>query len=124
MVHSRLARFLLIFAALLLPLQAMAGVTMSLCRHDMAAAQQAIAASEEHCPYHDADAASVAKTQKHDQSCDNCGICHLACSGYMPASEVKTDVAPLAHTYQRWPAAALPSHIPEPPQYPPKRSAA
>ena len=127
MAPSRFARFLLIFAALLLPLQVMAGVTMSYCRHDAALqSQQAgdAVAGEEHCPYHDADAASAAKLQKHDQTCDNCGICHLACSGYMPASEVTTAVAPLVHAYQPWPVADLPSHIPEPPQYPPKRSAA
>ena len=124
---TRCQRLLILLTALWLPLQAVAGMTMQFCRHDSAPqnsqAVTAAASVEEHCPYHDAGAAPAAQDRTHDQKCDNCGICHLACSGYMPASEVKTDIAPLAHVYQRWPAAARTSHIPEPPQYPPRHSA-
>ena len=122
----RFARCLLILTALWLPLQAVAGMTMKFCAHAAAPQMmQEAAMGEEHCPYHDADAAPIAPDheQTPGQACDDCGICHLACAGYMPAAEVRTGVAPTDRTFQHWPAVSLPSHIPEPPQHPPKRSA-
>lgn len=123
-MRTRLARFLLILTALWLPLQAVAGMTMKLCAHETAPhSMLAAAMGEDHCPYHDADAAPATHDQTPGQACDDCGICHLACAGYMPAAEARTGVVPTDRTFQHWPAAYLPSHIPEPPQHPPKRSA-
>lgn len=122
----RIARFLMLVSALLLPLQGVAGMTMKLCAHDATAAQ-ALPATEagvdEHCPYHEADSAPASLDSTQSQGCDNCGICHLACSGYLPASGLPAVATAEAHQLQPQPVAALASHIPEPPRYPPKRSA-
>lgn len=128
-MRTRLARFLLILTALWLPLQAVAGMTMKLCAHGNAAPQAAQAAQAamagDHCPYHDADGAAPAGRDRapNTTACDDCGICHLASVGYMPVAEVRTGVVPTDRYFPRWPAASLASHIPEPPQHPPKRSA-
>jgi hypothetical protein len=123
MVNRRFARFLLIFTALLLPLQSMAAVTMTFARQDVPATAMEATGEHEHCQHHQAatDVPDVAQNQQTQQDCDNCGICHLACSGYMPAAEVKTEVAPPAQVYQSGLVVARQSHIPEPPGYPPRR---
>ena len=118
-MRNRLARFLLIFAACVLPLQTQAAISMQLPMLD---AQQSLASTEEaHCPYHDAGKAHQGKTQ--DQACHDCGICHLAGTGYVASTEVKTGIALPDNVFSAHPVAGLNSHISEPPQYPPKRSA-
>lgn len=120
-MRSRLARFLLIFAALALPLQTQAAIDMQLPMLDTQ--QQSLADMEEaHCPYHEVAKADQGKAQ--DQLCRDCGICHLAAAGYVPSAEVKTSVTPLDNIFAAHPVAGLNSHIAEPPQYPPKRSVA
>ena len=119
-MRNRLARFLLIFAACVLPLQTLAAINMQLPM--LGGQQQAPTSAEEaHCPYHAASDAGQSKSQ--DQACKNCGICHLAATGYVPSAEVKTGIAPQESVFETRPSAGLHSHIPEPPQYPPKRSA-
>lgn len=119
---TRIQRIFILLTALWLPLQAVAGMTMQFCRHAPQDGQSAAAvAVEEHCPYH--DAAPAAQPQAQDTGCDSCGICHLASSGYMPPSAVTAAVAPARHEFRTRLVASFPSHIPEPPQYPPKHSA-
>lgn len=119
-MRSRFARLLLIFTAVLLPLQAVAGMTMKMAP---AAAVHEQDAAEEACPYHRHDAGTPAKPQpSQQQACDNCGICHLAAAGYMPVAVVVAAFVPTAQAYVPMPAIERPSHIPEPPQYPPKRA--
>jgi hypothetical protein len=120
-MRSHFARYLLILTALWLPLQAVAGMTMKLGAVDAvpASMQQT---EEAACPYHRA-ADGAPATPSHQQSCDDCGICHLAATGYMPAAETVAVILPTARSFLLSPAVEQPSHIPEPPQYPPRRSA-
>ena len=121
-MSCRLARFLLIFAALCLPLQAMAGLVMQVGGMDDAAQVAPQAAAPEHCPYHDAGAVPASDDPSSDHGCNICGVCHLACSGYLPASVTSTAVLPATESYLAVLAPLPPSNIPEPPQHPPKRS--
>jgi len=121
-MSCRLARFLLIFAALCLPLQAMAGLVMQVGGMDDAAQVAPQAAAPEHCPYHDAGAVPASDDPSSDHGCNICGVCHLACSGYLPASVTSTAVLPARESYLAVLAPLPPSNIPEPPQHPPKRS--
>ncbi|MDO8932225.1 MAG: hypothetical protein Q7U97_07530 [Rhodocyclaceae bacterium] len=127
MKPTRFQRLLIVLTALWLPLQAVASIAMPACRHDAAAQSAPVAAvadGDEHCPNHAAEAAPAGTQHEHDQSCDNCGICHLACAGYMPASCAATvGVTPPDRIFSGQAATAPPSNIPEPPQHPPKRSA-
>lgn len=119
MRSSRFARLMLLFAALWLPLQAVAGMGMLLCRAGETAAQAA-AMAEEHCPYHDAEPAPA---QHQPAKCDHCGICHLAAAGYIPATELTAASVAAPQIYASRPAAQPRSHIPATPETPPKRSA-
>lgn len=119
-MRSRLARLLLLLTALWLPLQAVAGINMKLCMHAAAAAQVVA----EPCPFHAAAAApSAAPDPAADSGCDRCGICHLAGACYMPAAEAGVALLPAPPVFQPAPVATRASHIPEPPQQPPRRSA-
>lgn len=123
-MRKRLARFLLLFAALVLPLQAPAAVNMQLPvlggMQQIATDTAAAATATAEC--HHADGAADTG-QAQDAGCKVCGVCHLAASGYVPTAEVRTGIAPAGEVLQPRPVAALHSHVPEPPQYPPKRSA-
>lgn len=110
---SQFVRFLLLIAAFWLPVQTMAAMVMPLCSH---AQQQA--AVEAHC--HDADATDVVQ---HDAGCDNCEICHLGTAGFMPSAALIAGLLPIDRQFQVIAIAAPPSHIVEPPQQPPRRSA-
>lgn len=121
-MRSRLARFLLIFAALWLPLQAVAGIAMELDRGVAAVEAAAPADLAEHCAFHDA-AADAAVPAAGDDGCNACGLCHLAGTGYVAVAEVRADALPAGYDFTAPPAAAVPSRSPEPPQHPPKRSA-
>lgn len=108
----RFKSFLLILIALWLPIQAAAAVTMSFCRH---AAEQ-VATEAAHC-HEQMDETSAAAS---DFNCDNCGLCHLASAGFLLAP---TDSFPLHAASILVPklTTASASHIPEPPQQPPRR---
>ncbi|MHB1429416.1 MAG: hypothetical protein ACYC5U_05270 [Rhodocyclaceae bacterium] len=106
----RLKSLFLILLALWLPLQAAAAVTMPFCRH----APEPAAAEAAHCHEQVANAAAS------DIDCDNCGLCHLASAGFLLAP---TDTFPLHAASIQVPklTTASASHIPEPPQQPPRR---
>ncbi len=121
-MSNRLVRFLLLFAALWLPVQTMAAMSMPLCRHalEQAAAAAAAEGSAASMPCHEAVKADPAA---HDAGCDNCASCHMACAGFMPSAPLATSLIAGGDDYLR-PALATPrSHITEPPQHPPKDSA-
>ena len=123
-MRSQLARYVLILTALWLPLQAVAGLTMKLVAPAAEGAIQASAAMEQTCPYHrHTGGDQPAKLQlPHHNACDECGVCHLAGVAYMPVAEVVAAVLPASQSFQSLPAIERPSHIPEPPQYPPRRA--
>lgn len=106
----RIKSFLLILLALWLPIQAAAAVTMPFCRH----APEPAVIEAPHCHEQAADSAAAAV------DCDNCGLCHLASAGFLLAP---TDAFALhaASILVPRPTMASASHIPEPPQQPPRR---
>lgn len=108
---------LLILIALWLPLQAAAAVTMPFCRHaPEQMAQQTTAQPAAHCHEQADDSAAAAD----NFSCDNCEMCHLATAGYLlSALEALPPLAANILVPRLQFASA--SHIPEPPQQPPRR---
>ena len=117
-------RFLIaLFAALTLPLEAAAGLAMSIGGQGagtvMAAADAAVAAMPEDCPMHQQQAPVPARTG----DCGHCGICHLAASGFVSSGDASVVVVPAVETYGAAIEVAPLSHIPEPPQLPPRRFA-
>ncbi len=121
-MSNRLVRFLLLFAALWLPVQTMAAMSMPLCRHalEQAAAAAAGEASAASMPCHEAVKADPAA---HDAGCDNCASCHMACAGFMPSARLATSVIAAGHDYMGSALMAPRSRIIEPPQHPPRASA-
>jgi len=122
MTH-RFARFLLLFAALWLPVQTMAALSMSQCRH---AQEQVVAGGMSHddaasvevpAPCHEAVDSDQAM---HQDGCDNCENCHLASAGYLPSADLLASLIPAENRYVLPAVMAPRSHIAEPPQHPPR----
>ena len=122
-MNTRIARFLLLVAALWLPVQTSAAMSMPLCSH---ARQQALAvtdhaaAMEAGAPCHET---AIPDQAAHDAGCDNCQICHMAGAGFMPSTASPTGLVPAANAYSLPAIMAPPSHISEPPQQPPRPAA-
>ena len=124
-MSNRFARILLLFAALWLPVQTMAAMSMPLCGY---AQEQALAIemskaaeqSDAAMPCHEA---LTPDHTAHDRACDNCEQCHLACAGFLPSAPMAADVIPAAHCFALPAVTAPPSHIVEPPQHPPRADA-
>jgi hypothetical protein len=126
-MNRRFIRFLLLFAALWLPVQTMAGMSVSVCMNmeshgGMAAHQeQGVADAAAAMPCHEAmDEQHAAHP---DNGCDNCEICHLASAGFMPSCHFEPALPPLGKRFDAVLIAAPPSFIAEPPQHPPRQSA-
>ena len=125
-MSRRLIRFLLLFAALWLPVQTMAGMSISVCMNmqshgGMAAPHDGFADEAAAMPCHEAMAdASAAQS---DGGCDNCEICHLASAGFMPSAAFEPAPPPLGKRFDASLIVAPPSFIAEPPQHPPRDSA-
>ncbi len=117
----RYNNLLLLLVALWLPIQAASAVAMPFCRHAAERTGQAEVLLEgAHC--HEQAAVTVEDTDHVDGTlgCDNCEMCHLATAGYLPAAV--TSLMPEAvSVLVALPALALPSHIGDPPQQPPRR---
>ncbi|MBU0752990.1 MAG: hypothetical protein KJ787_01720 [Gammaproteobacteria bacterium] len=123
---------LLLITALWLPLQAVAGIVMPFSR--LASEQPVPAEPMSHdAPCHGqmsggtetvpapSFAAEASLGHDCDQGCDDCGVCHLASSGYMPATDSRSADLPVTRTYVVRPVLASLSFIPEPLQHPPLR---
>lgn len=84
-----------------------------------------MAVAEDHAamPCHEAHSAATTDQAAHDAACDNCEMCHLAGSGFMPSALLAQDLIPAGHHYAPPAIEAPPSHIAEPPQHPPRSSA-
>lgn len=109
----RMRSLFLILIALWLPLQAAAAWTMGLCIHEAP-----VATDVSPCHGHD-DVASMAATG--DLDCDNCGICHLASTGFLLAGIEPAAISMTANVLVPRQVVASPSHISPPPQQPPRR---
>lgn len=118
----RCKTFLLILLALWLPLQAVAAAAMPFCRHAAEPATQTEATQQsEHCLEHARSAAGdAAEASGSDLACDNCEMCHLASSGYLPITANGLALT-AASAYMALPALAPLSHIGDPPLQPPRR---
>ena len=123
---QRFVRFLLFFAALWLPVQTMAALSMSQCRHvqEQAAAggmgHEVAASAELPAPCHEAVDSDQAT---YNEACDNCESCHLASAGFLPSADLLAGLIPAENRYVL-PAVTVPrSHIAEPPQHPPRSAA-
>jgi hypothetical protein len=116
---GRLKNILLILLAVWLPIQASAAIAMSLCRHTTTAP-----ATEEvtHCQAHMAQSAqSVAVVDlENDTACDNCALCHLASAGFLLGPNETFPLHSASILVPKLMTASA-SHIPEPPQQPPRR---
>lgn len=128
----RLRLILMLFAALWLPVQAVAAQAMESCRHSQtlhappidAAADDAEPAMAD-CPLHHGTHRHPSSTERNDHGpgCDQCGFCHLAAAGFISGPE---RIGALPSPARLFVAAVLTvpaSNIPEPPQRPPRRSA-
>ncbi len=122
----RCKRFLLILMALWLPLQAAAAAAMPFCSHAaeapvQTAVQTAAAQPPGHCLDHVPRSGDhVAEASGGDLACDNCEMCHLASSGYLPVAAASLTLA-AASSYMALPAPTPLSHIGDPPLQPPRR---
>jgi hypothetical protein len=123
-VNNRFVRLLLLFAALWLPVQTMAAMSMPLCRHAQEQGMAAMTAEDSAAtmPCHEAHQAAAADQAVHDSGCDNCDMCHLASSGFIPSALMAQGLMPVGHHYALPAIKAPPSHIAEPPQHPPRSS--
>lgn len=124
-MNRRFIRFLLLFAALWLPVQAMAGMSVSVCMNMQSQAGMAAPgdgmADAAAMPCHEAMADTSAAHP--DNGCDNCEICHLASAGFMPSATADPALPPIGKHFAATLIAASPSFIAEPPQHPPRHSA-
>lgn len=129
-MNHRIARFLLLVAALWLPVQTSAALAMPLCHHvplQMAVEMADHHVMEDHGAAMGAGAhcneAAIPDQAAHDAGCDNCQICHMAGAGFMPSTVSPTGLMPAANAYSLPAIMAPPSHISEPPQQPPRTTA-
>ena len=109
-----LHKFIALLFALLLPLQTLASMVMP-----MQIGAQAAAAQVEHCPGHTGDASADAQAALGDPACEQCGICHLACAGMMPAADATPDGISMRHAFLTEAELRPVSHTPEEPNPPP-----
>jgi len=123
-MNRRFIRFLLLFAALWLPVQTMAGMSVSVCMnmesHGGMAMHQDSMADAAAMPCH--EAMDDQHAGHPDNACDNCEICHLASAGFMPSAAIEPAVLPLGKRFERVLIASPPSFIAEPPQHPPRQT--
>lgn len=109
-----LRKFIALLFVLLLPLQTLASMVMPLQVGAQAAAGQA-----EHCPGHAGDAARDEQPVQNNLACEQCGICHLACAGMMPAPEATPAGISVSHIFPAEAELQPASHTPEEPNPPP-----
>ena len=122
---TRFARFLLMFAALWLPVQTMAGMVMPLCQHGedrTAVVAMHHGDNGSAMPCHEAEP-ELDLHAGHQDACDNCEVCHLASAGFMPSADAAAGLVPVENSYALPAVLAPRSHIAEPPQHPPRHSA-
>lgn len=122
-MRNRFVRLLLLFAALWLPVQTMAGMAMTLCSHSQEAVAVAPVAQDtaaDAMPCHEAAAQDQAVT---DAGCDHCQTCQLASAGFMPSAVLAAGLIPARYHYMLPAIVAPSSHVGEPPQHPPRNGA-
>ena len=124
-------RIFVLCIAFWLPVQTMAGVVMPMSRHALEQnapvfdGEQGV--SEMHC--HDAMSAMGATgadsttAASHESGCKDCGVCHLASTGFMVSSPLTLSANPAGTHRLSSVLTPPPEHITEPPQHPPRTHA-
>jgi hypothetical protein len=115
---------LMILIALWLPLQAVASWAMPVCVHATApvSAAPTVVETGAHCHEYLDDTPVPSASAFECDSCDNCGICHLASTGFLPAVVGTAAVSLTACVLVPTQILASPSHIGDPPQQPPRHT--
>ncbi len=127
-------RLFVLCIAFWLPVQTMAGVVMPMSRHALEQNAPVVGdeqgVSEMRC--HDAmgemgaaGAAGAAGADSttaasHESGCNDCGVCHLASTGFMVSSPLTLSADPVGTHRLGSVLTAPPEHITEPPQHPPR----
>lgn len=114
---SRLRAFVLLLAALWLPLQTLAAMAMPLCRHAIEQPAEVVASP---CHEHESEHGQAADASGSGATCDNCELCHLACAGFMPSAPLSGAAAASGSGYLLPVGVVPPSHVGEPPHHPPR----
>lgn len=124
-MRRRFSLLLFILTAFWLPMQAVAAAAMPFCRHGEAHKTVQATAAAEHCHLQDQQPRESLPSpdDSHGMSCDDCGFCHLAASGFLPAPDHVGMIIGLGREFRLHIELAPPSYIPEPPQRPPRRVA-
>jgi hypothetical protein len=116
----RLRALLLVLIACLLPLQTALACAMQLC-HD--ATQQVVVQdnlADAHCHSHEADVTTAAQA---GTACEDCGVCHLAGTGFLLTDGERLAVLVGIDVLVPQPLATPRSHITEPSLHPPRNRA-
>jgi hypothetical protein len=116
----RLSFLLALLAALALPLQAVAGLVM-LAACDGSEPTPAAVAMADDCPMHAHQAPAPASHGT--PAGGQCGFCQLAAVGFLPTFAVEAPILRSRDTYVAAPQAEPLSHIADPLQEPPRRTA-
>jgi len=120
---------IVIFLAFWLAIQAEAGFAMALTSTHEAAAMTIAAgnsrdrAMPDDCPMHHHAGGRVVEGTKLGAACNHCGACQLAASGFLLSSEPAMPLIVSAQSLFLPYKAMFLSHIPDPPQQPPKHFA-
>jgi hypothetical protein len=117
---SRLRALLFILIACCLPLQIAAAWVMPLCPDAMQQAGVQDEQADAHCHSHEADATMLAQG---GPACDDCGVCHLASTGFLLAAGDRLAVLTGVDALVPQPLATPRSHISEPLLHPPRNRA-
>jgi hypothetical protein len=108
-----LRKLVALLIAFLLPLQTLTALAMP-----MQGAATDMVVQAEHCPGHDG-AADAQPQNAGGLACEQCGICHLACSGMMPAAEATAPSVAVPRVFLAEAEPMPASHTPEEPNPPP-----
>ncbi|MEW6163944.1 MAG: hypothetical protein AB1642_02660 [Pseudomonadota bacterium] len=112
-----------------MPIQAASAVALPYCRHAAGqpvvqqAGPQPQAAAGTHCHEHHAapdGSAMPDNAAATDDGCDNCDMCHLASTGYLPSASASLTPVPVSIQVAA-PTAVLLGRVDTPPQQPPRR---
>lgn len=116
-ISSRLRAFVLLLAALWLPLQTAAAMVAPLCLHGGQGSANDIVPAGEHA-HHDHAAPDPAEGAA--GPCDLCGFCHLAGGSLLPSASFAAALYAPPATLAVAPAPTFHSHIGELPHRPPR----
>ncbi len=128
MMRSRLARLLVFFAVLWLPLQTVAALVMPSCRHAAEQMIQPVHSQHDmtHCQRAEDQAGDGRAESDNGQpadaehACHACGFCHLAGAAALPTAPAGPAYLPSAQRHALPAERPHVSHVPDQPRRPPR----